>query len=128
MAKCTLSLLTSIPSGWKYTLLVAAPQQLRTIDKLQLSLNQQFFVQVLHYTTTGISPAQLMMGHQLRSQLDLLLPNIADKVQCNQNLQKQTHDYHARDRQLQIDDLVSAKNYGQGHPGFLERYSNSQVQ
>ena len=57
-----------------------------------------------------------MMGHQLHSHLNLLLPNIADKVQCNQSLQKQTHNYHARDRQLQIDDLVLAKNYGQGPP------------
>ena len=61
-------------------------------------------------------PAQLLFGRQLRSQLDLLLPSIADKVQRNQNLQKQTHDYHARDRQLQLDDLVLAKNHGQGPP------------
>jgi len=67
-------------------------------------------------TTTGISPAQLMLGRQLRSHLDLLLPNVADKVQRNQSLEKQTHDYHARDRQLQIDDLVLAKNHGQGPP------------
>ena len=47
-----------------------------------------------------------MMGHQLHSHLDLFLLSSADKVQCNQSLQKQTHDYHPRDRQLQIDDLV----------------------
>ena len=64
----------------------------------------------------GISPAQLLFGCQLRSQLDLPLPSIADKVQCNQYLQKQTHDYHIRDRQLQLDDLVLAKNHGQGPP------------
>ena len=57
-----------------------------------------------------------MMRHQLHSHLNLLLPNITDKVQCNQGLQKQTHDYHARDRQLQRDDLVLAKNCGQGPP------------
>ena len=50
--------------------------------------------------TTGISPAQLMMRCQLHSHLDLLLPNIADKVHHSQSLQKQAHDYHARDRQL----------------------------
>ena len=57
-----------------------------------------------------------MFGHQLHFQLDLLLSRIADKVWCNQNLQKQTHDYHARDRQLQLDDLVLAKNHGKGPP------------
>ena len=41
---------------------------------------------------------------------------IADKVQRNQNLQKQTHNCHARDRQLQLVDLVLAKNHGQGPP------------
>ena len=58
----------------------------------------------------------MLFGRQLHSQLDLLLPSIADKVQRNQNLQKQTHDYHARDRQLRLDDLVLAKNHGQGPP------------
>ena len=72
--------------------------------------------QISPYTTTGTSPAQSLFGHQLHSQLDLLLSSIADKVRCNQNLQKQTHDYHARDRQLQLDDLVLAKNHGQGPP------------
>ena len=57
-----------------------------------------------------------MMGRQLCSHLDLLLPSIADKVQRNESLQKQTHDYHTRDHQLQIDDLVLAKNHGQGPP------------
>ena len=46
-----------------------------------------------------------MLGHSLCSHLDVLLPNVADK---DQSLQKQTHDYHAIDRQLQIDDLILA--------------------
>ena len=84
---------------------------------LQAQVNNFLFkYRITPQTTTGISPAQLMLGHSLRSHLDLLLPNVADKVQRNQSLQKQTHDYHARDRQLQIDDLVLAKNHGQGQP------------
>ena len=75
-----------------------------------------FKYRITPQTTTGTSPAQLLLGRQLRSQLDLLLPSIADKVQHNQNLQKRTHDYHARDRQLQLDDSVLAKNHGQGPP------------
>ena len=84
---------------------------------LQSRVNSFLFkYRITPQTTTGISPAQLMMGRRLHSHLDLLLPSIADKVQRNQSLQKQTHDYHARDHQLQIDDLVLAKNHGQGPP------------
>ena len=84
---------------------------------LQLRVNSFLFkYRITPQTTTSISPAQLMMGRQLRSHLDLLLPSIADKVQRNESLQKQTHDYHTRDHQLQIDDLVLAKNHGQGPP------------
>ena len=72
---------------------------------LQSRVNDSLFkYRITPHTTTGTSPAQLLFGCQLSSQLDLLLPSIADKVQCNQNLQKQTHDYHARGRQLQLDD------------------------
>ena len=35
-------------------------------------------------TTKGTSPAQLLMGHQLRSHLGLLLSSVADKVQLDQ--------------------------------------------
>ena len=75
-----------------------------------------FKYRITPQTTTGVSPAQLMMGRQLRSHLDLLRPNIAEKVQRSQSLQKQSRDYHARDRQLQRDDLVLAKNHGQSPP------------
>ena len=84
---------------------------------LQSRVNDFLFkYRITPHTTTGTSPAQLLFGRQLHSQLDLLLPSITDKVQRNQNLQKKTHDYHARDRQLRLDDLVLAKNHGQGPP------------
>ena len=75
---------------------------------LQSRVNDFLFkYRITLHTTTGTSPAQLLFGRQLRSQFDLLLPSIADKIQRNQNLQKQTHDYHARDRQLRLDYLFS---------------------
>ena len=49
--------------------------------------------------------------------MDLLLPNIADKVHTIRIRKKLTHYYHARDRQLQIDDSVlAAKKHVQGPP------------
>ena len=56
---------------------------------LQARVNDFLFkYRITPQTTMGISPAQLMLGRQLRSHLDLLLPNVADKVQRNQSLQK----------------------------------------
>ena len=39
-------------------------------------------------TMTEVSPAELMMGHRLRSKLDLLHPDLASKVKDKQTLQK----------------------------------------
>ena len=53
---------------------------------LQSRVNDFLFkYRITPHTTTGTSPAQLLFGRQLRSQLGLLLPSIADKVQRNQN-------------------------------------------
>ena len=43
-------------------------------------------------TTTGISPAEMIMGRRPRSRLDLLIPNMATKMQHKQQSQKQYHD------------------------------------
>ena len=67
-------------------------------------------------TTTGVTPAELMMGRKLRTHLDLLVPDIAGRVRMRQNLQKHSHDLHAKDRQFQENNLVMAKNFGQGPP------------
>ena len=51
----------------------------------------------LPHSTTGVSPAELMFGRQLRSQLDLLKPSLESRVQHNQQRQKEGHDQHARE-------------------------------
>ena len=65
-------------------------------------------------TTTGISPAELLMGRKLRTHLDLLVPDIGERVRKRQNLQKHSRDLHAKDRQFQESDPVMAKNFTQG--------------
>ena len=62
-------------------------------------------------TTTGSSPAQLLLGRRPRSRLDLLKPHTADRVEQKQMDQKSKHDGHARDRRLNVDDLVFVRNY-----------------
>ena len=38
--------------------------------------------------TTGVPPAQLLMGRQLRSRLDLVLPKVAQRVQNAQAIRR----------------------------------------
>ena len=40
------------------------------------------------HTTTGISPAELLMGRQVRTHLSLLFPNTESRVACKQENQK----------------------------------------
>ena len=44
------------------------------------------------HTTTGIPPSELLMGHRLRSRLDLLHPDLSGHVEERQWKQKQIHD------------------------------------
>ena len=66
-----------------------------------------FKYRVTPQTTTGISPAELLMGRRLRTHLDLLHPDIAQKVQDKQ--QKIT--WKKPPRVFQVDDKVYAKNF-----------------
>ena len=48
------------------------------------------------HTTTGVSPAELLLGRRPRTILDLLIPKISDIVQQKQEQQKSSHDKNAR--------------------------------
>ena len=72
-------------------------------DKLSKFL---FQYRITPHTTTGSSPAQLLMGRQPRSRLDLLRPNLASKVQQQQERQKANCDNQARPRSFAVDDAV----------------------
>ena len=65
-------------------------------------------------STTGVSPAELLLGRQPRTKLDLLRPNTAERVESKQLQQKANHDNASRDRGFTSGDLVYAKNFGQG--------------
>ena len=67
-------------------------------------------------TATGVSPAELLMGRKLHTHLDLLVPDIRGKVRMRQNLQKHSHDLHAKDKRFQENDPVMTKNFSQGPP------------
>ena len=53
------------------------------------------------HSTTGVSPAELLLGRHPRTLFDLMLPDLSIQVQDKQANQKHHHDQHAQPRTLQ---------------------------
>ena len=65
-------------------------------------------------STTGSSPAELLLGRRPRTRLDLLKPNIAERVERKQEDQKARHDKKAKVRTFHVGNHVFVKNFGAG--------------
>ena len=70
-----------------------------------------FKYQITLYSTTGVSPAELLMERKLRSKLELLQPNLSSKVQHSQMTQKKIDDVKKPYRQFIEEDLVYVENF-----------------
>ena len=80
------------------------------------------------HSTTGRSPAELLLGHQPRSHLDFMVPERQNKeckntdleshVRKNQERQKTGHDQHARYRTFNVGDTVYVLNH-RGSPKWI---------
>ena len=66
------------------------------------------------HSTTGVSPAELLMGRKLRSHLDLVQPDLSSRVLKRQAGQKAGHDKRVKERTIDIDDQVYVRNFGSG--------------
>ena len=66
------------------------------------------------HTTTGITPAELLLGRKPKTLLDLATPNIAEKVRRKQSEQKQQHDNKARNRSFSTQQDGYVRNFGAG--------------
>ena len=64
--------------------------------------------------TTGVSPAELLMGRIPRSRLELLKPNLTARVEDKQQQQKSVHDQKAKLRVFKTGDQVHVKNHRPG--------------
>ena len=73
-----------------------------------------FAYRLTPHSTTGESPAELLLGRRPRTKLDLLKPNTAERVEKRQWEQKLTHDTHARYRSFKNGDLVFVRNFREG--------------
>ena len=58
------------------------------------------------HSTTGVSPAELLLGRRPRTLFDLMLPDLSVRVQDKQATQKHHRDQHSKPRQLQVGDAV----------------------
>ena len=58
------------------------------------------------HSTTGQTPAELLMGRRMRTQLDFMKPNLASHVRSNQGRQKAAHDTHSRERMFDPEQTV----------------------
>lgn len=65
-------------------------------------------------TTTGLSPAELLFNRKVRTKLDLVKPEVRERVMKRQQAQKDYHDTHARDRTFAVGDRVFVKNFYAG--------------
>ena len=70
-----------------------------------------FTYRLTPHSTTRVSPAELLMGHRLRSRLDLLFPDIRDRVQSQQEKQQQYHDDSKLLRTFDVGDNVYAEDF-----------------
>lgn len=83
-----------------------------------------FHYRTTPHSTTGLTPAEMLMGRTLRTHLDLIKPDIAAKVKRAQDVQKQNHDRRSKPlRSFAEDDPVFVRNFGDGEkwlPGTVE--------
>jgi len=83
-----------------------------TGDTIQDRLSKFLFhYRITPHTTTGVPPAELLMGRRLRSRLDLLFPDVSQKVESQQLKQKQLHDTSKPVRTFTVGDLVYAEDF-----------------
>ena len=86
-----------------------------------------FSHRIMPQTTTGVSPAELLIGTRPRTRLDLLHPNTAKRVEQKQYQQKQQHDSKAKAREFKVGNTVLVKTYGGGGcrwlPGTIIQFS-----
>ena len=73
-----------------------------------------FQYRITPHSTTGITPAELLMGRRPKARLDLLKPNVDARVEDIQVKQKFKHDQHAKDRCFHVGENVFIRIHGTG--------------
>jgi hypothetical protein len=72
------------------------------------------------HTTTGQTPAELLMQRRLRSRLEAVKPDLSTTVRKKQRAQKLNYDKKAKSREFKIEDTVLCKNHAAHGKKWLE--------
>lgn len=81
------------------------------VDTLETKIARFLFnYRITPQTTTGLSPAEMLMSRRLRSTLDLLLPDVKSKIRKKQLKQKEQNDTHSKWRSFSPGDDVYTRN------------------
>ena len=64
--------------------------------------------------TTGVTPASMMFGREVKTRLQLLKPDLENVVQSQKDRQKASYDKRTKNRQFQVSDRVFARGYMAG--------------
>ena len=78
-----------------------------------------FHYRTTPHCTTGLSPAELLLGRQLRTHNTLLRPQPRNRIQNAQYRQKAAHDVHAKERAFHLGDPVFVKNFSKQGTDWL---------
>ena len=65
-------------------------------------------------STTGLTPAEMLLRCKPRTHLNLIKPNTAERVEQKQKKQKEGHDSKAKAHMFRVGDSVFVKNNGTG--------------
>ena len=105
-------------------------QNLRQISGGSIKENLAKFLfkyRITPHSSTGISPAELLMGRHLRSHLDLLKPDMSATTENKQLRQKLSHDNTKPHRTFIESETVMLKTLQQqSRSGFLELFETLQ--
>ena len=71
------------------------------------------------HSTTGQSPAELLLGRKPKSHLDFVFPSLKNQVQQQQERQKDDHDRKASHRSFVVGERVYCLNHRGGLPKWL---------
>ena len=75
------------------------------------------------HSTTGVTPAELLISRKPCTHVDLLHPDLSKRVEDKQTVQKEVHDRNCHESSLKESDPMYARNFQSGDKWLVGRIS-----